>query len=138
MGRVPSKYLLFPETIVIHLTRNESGYFSLEMTGGNAENCVSGFISKIWFNEQYDEFGLVYNDIPFVFDHETCQFVAVTKRMEGTYLFHRKDLNDFKYEGDVDDLKYFEYWVWAGEAYRTIGHKINEYRDYSDVWVKQS
>ena len=125
------KELLFTETIVIHLTRNESGNFSLEMTGGNAE---PELISKIWFNEPDDEFGLVYNDIPFVFDRKTNQFVAVTKHPEGTQMFNRTDSNTFKYEGNVDDLRYFEYWVYSGEAYRTIGIPINEYRDYSDVW----
>ena len=145
--KLPSKYSLFSQNMVLHLTRDSLGYFKLEIPELADE--VLNEITEIWLDERPadDAFGLVYKDINFVYDQETDQFVAMGpgyKPRIGKYawVFRRShDLNNLKLVQSADpvvDLQYFEYWVMAGEAYRTVGDNPEEYRDYGDVWVDGS
>ena len=137
--RLPSKYVLFPGDLVINFTKDASGFYelcSMELT-----DVIISDITEVRFNEPDDEFSLVYNDIRFVYDRNTEQFVAVAKAYKprtgaGTWEFTRShDLNNFTMRQGAEGLRHFEYWVSAGEAYRTIDDNPEEYRDYADDWV---
>lgn len=161
-SKIPDESLLFPQSLVINLTKDDYGGYELTADDLTAE-AIEG-ITEIRFNEPYDEFSLICNGLRFVYDRNREQFVAVTSAYEphtgdGTLVFLHaciwanyytgehsvEKLSHFDYCGSsrennyvmvqgVEGLSHFEYWVSSGEAYRTINDNPEEYRDFADAW----